>query len=399
MCSAAEPDADAPADRAGRARGIQRRHHPATTYRPAHQPFAAGRIRHGGAGSGHYAGYRSGGHPGGLRGEQWRLGADLSGDHHARRLAEAPTARHPHEPRRAPLRRAGNGPSSLGARGVGRDSLVKSFNNSTVAQNSDGYYTGVATNSFTAWHCCASGRGRYEGSRSQSFQGGGLIGSSEGGPGSNDGRWSLTEQGDGFTLVFDFDDGSREAWQVTVDGNENVYVDGQRVQVKTTRSAISYSALLPQRQREIEIEYGERQAARSVLPRSILCVLPDFVANLPANEIPAHFRLRTRARGDYAAPRDAIYNPAVAGGLHVLSLQSPAAVYDIELDFLTHDQGPELPPNDGSLVDKDFLAAIGHHNKAVAAAVVEPSDASDCHGDRCKRILSQPVRQVNRKRQ
>lgn len=112
-------------------------------------------------------------------------------------------------------------------------SLVIAFNNSTVSQNSDGYYTGSAVNSFRAWHCCANGQGRYEGARSSSFQGGGMIGSSEGSAGPADGAWSLSESGDGFVLTFQFNDGSSESWTLTLDDSENVYVDGQRAKVTT----------------------------------------------------------------------------------------------------------------------------------------------------------------------
>lgn len=112
-------------------------------------------------------------------------------------------------------------------------SLVIAFNNSTVSQNSDGYYTGTATNSFRAWHCCANGQGRYEGARSSSFQGGGIIGSSESGAGPSDGAWTLDEAGDAFLLTFQFADGSSQSWTLTVDENENVYVDGERAKVTT----------------------------------------------------------------------------------------------------------------------------------------------------------------------
>lgn len=112
-------------------------------------------------------------------------------------------------------------------------SLVIAFNNSTTSQNSDGYYTGSAVNSFRAWHCCANGQGRYEGARSSSFQGGGVIGSSESNAGPADGAWTLSEAGEGFLLTFQFSDGSSESWTLTVDENENVYVDGQRAKVTT----------------------------------------------------------------------------------------------------------------------------------------------------------------------
>jgi hypothetical protein len=110
-------------------------------------------------------------------------------------------------------------------------SLVTSFNNSTVSQNSAGYHTGSSVNSFTAWHCCASGRGRYEGSRSSSFRGGGIIGSSESDSGPWDGNWSLSAQGNDFLLTFRFDNGNTASWTVSLDANENVFVDGKRVKV------------------------------------------------------------------------------------------------------------------------------------------------------------------------
>lgn len=112
-------------------------------------------------------------------------------------------------------------------------SLVYAFNNSTMQQNSSGYYTGSSINSFKAWHCCASGRGRYEGARSSSFQGGGIIGSSESSPASRDGKWTLKSQGDQFLLQFNFDSGESATWTVTVDANENVFVDGTKVKVTT----------------------------------------------------------------------------------------------------------------------------------------------------------------------
>ncbi|HWA29337.1 MAG TPA: hypothetical protein VG734_27045 [Lacunisphaera sp.] len=112
-------------------------------------------------------------------------------------------------------------------------SLVTSFNNSTVSQNSSGYYTGSSVNSFRAWHCCSTGRCRYEGSRSSSFRGGGIIGSSESSGGPADGKWELQAQGSDFLLTFRFDDGSSASWTVSVDANENVFVDGTRVKVTT----------------------------------------------------------------------------------------------------------------------------------------------------------------------
>jgi len=112
-------------------------------------------------------------------------------------------------------------------------SLVTSFNSSTVSQNSSGYYTGTATNSFRAWHCCSSGRCRYEGARSTSFQGGGIIGASESGPGSQDGTWELQAQGNDYRLTFHFDGGGSASWTISLDANENVYVDGTRVKVTT----------------------------------------------------------------------------------------------------------------------------------------------------------------------
>ncbi|MBK8284391.1 MAG: hypothetical protein IPK97_05640 [Ahniella sp.] len=112
------------------------------------------------------------------------------------------------------------------------NSLVWSHNSNQVSMNSSGYHTGSAVNAFEAWHCCANGRGRYEGARSMSYQGGGLAGSSESGPGAWDGSWSLNAQGEDFVLVFQFDDGSSNSWVVTVDDNENVAVDGKRVEVK-----------------------------------------------------------------------------------------------------------------------------------------------------------------------
>lgn len=112
-------------------------------------------------------------------------------------------------------------------------SLVTSFNNSTVSQNSAGYHTGVATNTYTAWHCCSSGRARYEGARSNSFQGGGIIGYSESGPGSSDGKWALSAQGNDFLLTFHFDRGGTASWTISLDANENVYVDGTKVKVTT----------------------------------------------------------------------------------------------------------------------------------------------------------------------
>lgn len=112
-------------------------------------------------------------------------------------------------------------------------SLVWAHNSNQVAQNAEGYHVGSAVNAFEAWHCCASGRGRYEGARSMSYQGGGLIGSSESGPGAWDGTWSLGAQGDDFRLTFQFDDGSSQSWAVTVDAAGEVYVEGRKVQVKT----------------------------------------------------------------------------------------------------------------------------------------------------------------------
>lgn len=112
-------------------------------------------------------------------------------------------------------------------------SLVTSFNNSTVSQNSSGYYTGSSVNSFRAWHCCASGRARYEGSRSSSFRGGGIIGSSESEAGPLNGNWTLQAQGNDYLLTFQFDNGGSASWTVSVDANENVYVDGTRVKVTT----------------------------------------------------------------------------------------------------------------------------------------------------------------------
>lgn len=111
-------------------------------------------------------------------------------------------------------------------------SLVWSHNSNQVSMNSDGYHTGSAVNAFEAWHCCAGGRGRYEGSRSSSYQGGGLFGGSDSGPGAWDGQWSLDAQGEDFVLTFRFDDGSTGQWNVRVDENEEVYVEGRRVQVK-----------------------------------------------------------------------------------------------------------------------------------------------------------------------
>lgn len=112
------------------------------------------------------------------------------------------------------------------------NSLVWASNSSNVSMNSDGYYTGSAVNAFEAWHCCAGGRGRYEGSRATSMQGAGIFGGSDSGQGAFDGQWSLDAQGDDYLLTFRFDDGSSQSWQVRVDANENVYVDGRRVQVK-----------------------------------------------------------------------------------------------------------------------------------------------------------------------
>lgn len=111
-------------------------------------------------------------------------------------------------------------------------SLVWAHNSNQVSMNSDGYHTGSAVNAFEAWHCCAGGRGRYEGSRSSSYQGGGLFGDSDSGPGAWDGQWSLDAQGEDFVLTFRFDDGSTGQWNVRVDENEEVYVEGRRVQVK-----------------------------------------------------------------------------------------------------------------------------------------------------------------------
>jgi hypothetical protein len=112
-------------------------------------------------------------------------------------------------------------------------SLVTSFNNSTTSQNSSGYYTGTATNSFRAWHCCASGRCRYEGSRSTSFQGGGIIGASESGGGPSDGNWELQLEGNDYRLTFHFDGGGSASWSISLDANQNVFVDGTRVKVTT----------------------------------------------------------------------------------------------------------------------------------------------------------------------
>jgi hypothetical protein len=112
-------------------------------------------------------------------------------------------------------------------------SLVTSFNNSTTSQNSSGYYTGTATNSFRAWHCCASGRCRYEGSRSTSFQGGGIIGASQSGGGPSDGNWELQLEGNDYRLTFHFDGGGTASWTISLDANQNVFVDGTRVKVTT----------------------------------------------------------------------------------------------------------------------------------------------------------------------
>jgi hypothetical protein len=112
-------------------------------------------------------------------------------------------------------------------------SLVWAYNSNQVAQNADGYYVGSAVNTFEAWHCCANGRGRYEGARSMSYQGGGIFGSSESGPGAWDGSWSLDAQGEDFRLTFRFDDGSSQGWTVSVDAAGEVYVEGRKVQVKT----------------------------------------------------------------------------------------------------------------------------------------------------------------------
>ena len=112
-------------------------------------------------------------------------------------------------------------------------SLVTSFNNSTTSQNSSGYYTGSSVSSFRAWHCCASGRCRYEGARSSSFQGGGVIGASDSGAGPRDGSWELQAQGNDYLLVFRFDGGGSASWTVSVDTNGNVFVDGTRVKVTT----------------------------------------------------------------------------------------------------------------------------------------------------------------------
>jgi hypothetical protein len=111
-------------------------------------------------------------------------------------------------------------------------SLVWSHNSHQVSQNSSGYHTGSSVNAFEAWHCCAGGRGRYEGARSSSYQGGGLFGASESGPGAWDGAWSLDARGEDFRLTFRFDDGSTQSWNVSVDANENVYVEGRRVEVR-----------------------------------------------------------------------------------------------------------------------------------------------------------------------
>ena len=112
-------------------------------------------------------------------------------------------------------------------------SLVTSFNNSTTSQNSSGYYTGTATNSFRAWHCCASGRCRYEGMRSSSFQGGGLIGASQSGGGPADGNWELQLEGTDYRLTFHFDGGGSASWTISLDANQSVFVDGTRVKVTT----------------------------------------------------------------------------------------------------------------------------------------------------------------------
>jgi hypothetical protein len=112
-------------------------------------------------------------------------------------------------------------------------SLVTSFNHSTTSQNSSGYYTGTATNSFRAWHCCGSGRCRYEGARSSSFQGGGIIGSSQSGGGPSDGNWELQLEGNDYRLTFHFDGGGSASWTLSLDANQNVFVDGTRVKVTT----------------------------------------------------------------------------------------------------------------------------------------------------------------------
>ena len=65
------------------------------------------------------------------------------------------------------------------------------------------------------------------------FQGGGIIGSSDSGAGPSDGAWTLDETGDAFLLTFQFADGSSQSWTLTVDENENVYVDGERAKVTT----------------------------------------------------------------------------------------------------------------------------------------------------------------------
>jgi hypothetical protein len=112
-------------------------------------------------------------------------------------------------------------------------SLVYSANINNTSMNSSGYYTGTSLNSFKAWHCCASGWGRYEGMRSQSFQGGGIIGTSEQGHQAFDGQWSLSAAGEDYLLTFQFEDGSSQSWTISVDENENVWVDGQKVKVTT----------------------------------------------------------------------------------------------------------------------------------------------------------------------
>ena len=112
-------------------------------------------------------------------------------------------------------------------------SLVTSFNNSTTSQNSSGYYTGSSVNSFRAWHCCGSGRCRYEGSRSSSFQGGGIIGASQSGGGPSDGNWELQLEGNDYRLTFHFDGGGTASWTLSLDANQNVFVDGTRVKVTT----------------------------------------------------------------------------------------------------------------------------------------------------------------------